>query len=514
MKFTEFNLHEDVQKGIDAAGFTDCTPVQEQTITKVLEGFDILAQSQTGTGKTAAFLVSLFQMFTENRINNKKALIMVPTRELAVQIEEEARKLGQFLPYRFGSFFGGVGYQKQDMLIADGVDFYIATPGRLIDYVKGGKISLSDIGAVVIDEADRMFDMGFIPDIKYLFRKLPAADQRVTMLFSATLSNRVRGLAWDYMKNPTEIEIAPESITVDLIEQSLYHVGTQDKMRLLLGLLKKLEPRNTIIFANTKHMVEEISLRLRHNGFENEFIIGDLPQKKRQKIIDGIKAGNISMLVATDVAARGLHVDDLDLVFNYDLPDDCENYIHRIGRTARAGKEGRAVALACEKYVYNLEAIEKYIGRQIPVASYGDELLAEDMSANVRLVREHTRQTHRSQKQGRVQEKRPASNRISKSVNTSHQSYDKPRPPRKHTVVAKPVEEQPKAIQHADAIIEKRRKAAKPKRNGTLEQRLEYYRQKYGESFKVTDDFIRAEQNRMKREKKGLLRRVLGIFGL
>lgn len=507
MKFTEFNFHPDIQKGIDDAGFAEATPVQEETFKHTLAAKDILAQSQTGTGKTAAFLLSVFQLFITDKVKRKKALILVPTRELAVQIETEAKLLGKYLPFKIGSFFGGVGYAKQDMLIQDGVDFCIATPGRLIDYVKSGKIRLSDFGAAIVDEADRMFDMGFIPDLKFILKKMPPAGERLTMLFSATLSSKVRSLAWEYMSSPAEIEISPESVTVDAISQILYHVGGEEKMKLLLGILMKENPESVIIFANTKNKVEEISFRLKQNGYENEYIIGDLPQKKRQRIIDGIKNGKIKYLVATDVAARGLHVDNLDLVINFDLPDDCENYVHRIGRTARAGKDGRAVAFACEKFVYNLGAIETYMGKKIPVGIFDDSMLAEDSSAGTRMPRDdkHRRAERPNMRHGRQDKPKDG---FSRAGNASHSAYDKPAR-KKHSVYDKFSEEK-KSAARPDQQPRGGRKKFSGKPKGSVEQRLEFYRKKYGDNFKATEELIASD----KKVKKSIISRVLGIFGI
>ncbi|MGV7929611.1 MAG: DEAD/DEAH box helicase [Spirochaetota bacterium] len=380
MKFAEFNLHPDVLRGIDDAAFTDCTPVQEMTLDKTLKGIDVYVQSQTGTGKTAAFLITIFHLFlTSDRYKNRKALIIVPTRELAVQVEKEAKLLGKHCRFKVGSFFGGIGYDKQEKLLQDNLNVYVGTPGRLIDFYKSGKLDLKAFDILVIDEADRMFDMGFIPDIRYMAKKMPPPTERLTMLYSATLSQRVKQLAWEYMNDPAEIEIQPENVTVETISQKMYHVSREEKFSLLLGLMRKEEPKSVLIFTNTKKMAEIVSRRLAVNGYPNEYISGDLPQKKRLKIIENIKSGRTTLLVATDVAARGLHIDDLDMVVNYDLPDDCENYVHRIGRTARAGKSGKAVSLACETFVFNLEAIEKFIGMKIPTEWEYEDLLVRNI---------------------------------------------------------------------------------------------------------------------------------------
>ncbi|MDR1306136.1 MAG: DEAD/DEAH box helicase [Treponema sp.] len=386
MDFSEFNLHSELQRGIADAGYVTCMPVQEQVLVNAFGGRDLYVQSQTGTGKTAAFLIVIFQrLLAEPLLGGKKALIMVPTRELAVQVEEEAKVLGKYLPFKTGSFYGGVGYAQQQRLLKDNVQILVGTPGRVLDLNKSGLMNLMDIAFLVLDEADRMFDMGFYPDLRKLIRVVPPVDRRQTMLFSATLNTWVKNLAWEYTKEPFEIDIEPETVTVDEVEQALYHVPSGNKMKLLLGILEREQPESAIIFCNTKRYAEIVAKRLRINGYNCEFIIGDLPQVKRLKIIDDIKAGSIRFLAATDVAARGLDIEDLALVVNYDLPVEPENYVHRIGRTARAGKTGKAVTLVSEQDVYELPDIEKYIGKKIPSQIAGEELYTGDKSEGVRI---------------------------------------------------------------------------------------------------------------------------------
>jgi len=385
MKFTELGLNEELLQGIKDADFSDCLPVQEKTYEYALQGRDVLVQSQTGSGKTAAFLISIFQQFTQEHFKfSKRALIIAPTRELAIQIEDEAKLLGAHLPYKTGCFYGGVGYHRQEDLLHKGVDVVIGTPGRLIDLNQSGKLRFDDIGILIIDEADRLFDMGFLPDLRRMIKKLPPTGSRQTMLFSATLSGKVRDLAAEYMTDPAEVEVAPEQVTVQTVTQMLYHVARDEKMKLLLGVLKRENPGSALIFTNMKSRAAEVAKRLAHNGFACEYIIGDLPQNKRLSIINAMKSGELHILVATDVAARGLHINDLDLVVNYDLPEDPEAYVHRIGRTARAGKSGKAITIVCERYVYGLEAIETLINVKIPVATATDEDFLEDASAGMR----------------------------------------------------------------------------------------------------------------------------------
>lgn len=384
MKFTEFSLHESLLQGIEGAGYVDCTPVQEQVLKSSLEGRDLYVQSQTGTGKTAAYLTSVIQeLLTRGESAGKKALVMVPTRELAVQVQEEAQKLAKFTSLKCASFYGGVGYDKQVASLKKGVDIMIGTPGRVIDLNHGKQMDLSSVAFLVIDEADRMFDMGFYPDLRTLIKVLPSSEQRQTMLFSATLNSYVKNLAWEYTRNPAEITIAAENITVDEIAQELFHVSSDDKMKLLLGIISHEKPESLIVFCNTKKSCEIVAKRLKMNGFESEFIIGDLPQKKRLTIMDKFKAGAIKCLVATDVAARGIDVNDLAMVINYDLPNEAENYVHRIGRTARAGKSGKAFTFCSEQDVYSLPPIERYIEKSIPSCVADESMFAEDKSAGV-----------------------------------------------------------------------------------------------------------------------------------
>ncbi len=378
MLFTELQLDERIMLGINDAGFSECTSVQAATFAHSLKGKDVCAQSQTGTGKTAAFLVTIFQNLLNNK--GKRALIIVPTRELALQVETDAQLLGAHLDFKVACIYGGVGYNLQERQLKQGADIIVGTPGRLLDFHQSRKLSFRDIDILVIDEADRLFDMGFIPDLKRMLKAMQPADKRQTMLFSATLSFLVKELAWRFMNDPMEVEIAPQKLTVETVTQELYHVGNEEKMSLLLGILAKENPKNCLVFTNMKQTAENVSRRLSMNGITCEFITGDLQQKERSRLIEGIKHGHIPILVATNVASRGLHVDNLDLVINYDLPEDCEDYVHRIGRTARAGKDGKAISLACEDYIYCLESIEKYLGMKIPVVWPEEALFVKDKS--------------------------------------------------------------------------------------------------------------------------------------
>jgi len=370
MKFTELNLPDVVQQGVVDAGFTSLTPVQQESIPLALQGKDVAAQAQTGTGKTAAFLISLFcKLLSSGKAtsNNPRALVMAPTRELVVQICKDAELLGKHTGLKVQPIFGGVDYEKQRQALRDGVDIIVATPGRLIDYFKQRVFSMNRVESLVIDEADRMFDMGFIKDLRYILRQLPPFEKRQTMLFSATLSTQVMELAYEFMNLAEKIQIEPEKVTADNIEQNLYHVSRKEKFALLLGLLKReTGVERVMLFVNTKMEAERLNGLLNANEISSAVLSGDIPQKKRMRILDQFKLGSLTHLVATDVASRGIHVDNVTHVINYDLPQDREDYVHRIGRTARAGAMGRAISFADEETVYQLDDIEDFLGKRIP----------------------------------------------------------------------------------------------------------------------------------------------------
>jgi ATP-dependent RNA helicase RhlB len=372
MKFTELNLPESVLKGIEQMGFIELTPVQEESIPLALQGKDVAGQAQTGTGKTAAFLIALFsRLLASNRVSGRqpRALILAPTRELVVQIQEDAKGLGAFCPFRIQAIFGGLDYEKQRQALKEGVDIIVATPGRLIDYAKQRVFSFDRIEALVIDEADRMFDMGFIKDLRYILRKLPPFEKRQTMLFSATLSPRVMELAYEFMDLAEKVRIEPEQVTAERVEQLLYHVGRREKFPLLLGLLKKEDAADRVlIFVNTKKEAEHLTERLKANGLKAAVISGDIRQNTRMRILRDFKEGRLTFLIATDVASRGIHIEGVTHVINYDLPQDADDYVHRIGRTARAGALGKAISFADEDLVFHLPDIEEYIGQKIPSA--------------------------------------------------------------------------------------------------------------------------------------------------
>ena len=396
MHFNELNLNPKLLRGIADRGFTEMTLVQELTLRKTLQGGDVAVQSQTGTGKTAAFLITLFErMLHENSSTPKKSLVIVPTRELAVQIEGEAHLLNRHLGFTIGSFYGGVGYATQLALLKKGVDIIVGTPGRLLDFSERGYLKLKEIGFLVIDEADRLFDMGFLPDIRNLLQRIPDRSLRQSMLFGATLNRVSRKIAGDHLKHPTFIEVTPEQLTVDTVSQELYQVKSHIKLNLLLGILQKNVPRNALIFTNMRHAAFRLAQKLQVNGYRCQHLTGDLPQSARLQIINDFTAGKFPFLVATDVAARGLHIDGLEMVINYDLPQDRENYVHRIGRTARAGNSGKAISLASEGTADHLEAIEAFIGMKIPVLPVSNDLFATDASLEYESAKRTRRTTWR-----------------------------------------------------------------------------------------------------------------------
>jgi ATP-dependent RNA helicase RhlB len=380
MRFNELSLPEPLQQGIMDAGFTECTPIQERTLPLSLHGKDVAGRGQTGTGKTAAFLITLFDRLLRNPAEGKqpRALILAPTRELVVQIEQDARLLGAHCGFSILAVYGGVDYNKQRETLRGGVDIVIGTPGRLIDYLKQKVCSLKAVEMLVIDEADRMFDLGFIGDLRTILRGLPAFDHRQNLMFSATLNQRVMELAYEFMNMPEKVTVSGDHLTADNIEEVLYHVASKEKFPLLLGLLRRESMVRTMVFVNTKHEGEYLQARMTANDYPCRLISGDVAQEKRLKIMRDFKEGKLPVLIATDVASRGLHIEAVSHVINYDLPEDSEDYVHRIGRTARAGATGKAISLADERGVLSLEAIEAYIGHPIPTQWAEDDLFVTD----------------------------------------------------------------------------------------------------------------------------------------
>ncbi|MDT7526498.1 ATP-dependent RNA helicase RhlB [Pseudidiomarina sp. GXY010] len=409
-RFADLDLHPQVLAALQSAGFEHCTPIQALSLPIALIGKDVAGQAQTGTGKTLAFLVATFTtLLNKPRTGDQRyprAIIMAPTRELAIQIANDAELLAKHCDMRLGIIYGGEGYESQRQQLEQGVDILIGTTGRLIDYCKQGIYQLDKIEVVVLDEADRMFDLGFIKDIRYMFQKMPPPKQRQSLLFSATLSQRVQELAYEHMNSPTKVEVEPLQKTGTRITEELFYPSKQDKIKLLLTLIEEDWPEKAIIFANTKHTCEKVFQWLEADGHRVGLLTGDVPQRKRLKILEQFTSGELDFLVATDVAARGLHIPEVSHVYNYDLPDDFEDYVHRIGRTGRAGASGKAVNLACEEYVYNLPAIEEYIGHAIPVTKYAPEALLTDL----RSPRTSQRRP-RGGRRGGSQQRRPQNSR-------------------------------------------------------------------------------------------------------
>jgi ATP-dependent RNA helicase RhlB len=341
----------------------------------------VAGQSQTGTGKTAAFLITGFTRLLQAREPRAgpRMLIIAPTRELVVQIEADARLLGRHTGLRILSVYGGIDYDKQRDALRAGCDMLVGTPGRLIDYLKQNVWSPRKVEVLVIDEADRMFDMGFIADLRFILRRLPPPERRQSFLFSATLSFRVLELTWEFMNNPTQITIAPQQKTVETAIQLLYHVSREEKFSLLLGLLKREGGSRILIFTNTREAARRLEDRLGRNGWEARALTGDVDQKKRLRILNDFKEGKLPVLVATDVASRGLHIESVSHVINWDLPQDAEDYVHRIGRTARMGASGKAISLVDEATALMLEPIEKFITQKIPVGWAEDDLFLPEI---------------------------------------------------------------------------------------------------------------------------------------
>ena len=375
-------------QGIRDAGFTHCTPIQAQTLPIALSGRDVAGQAQTGTGKTAAFLIALYHTLATRPAphgrsrTSIRALVVAPTRELAVQIHHDFELLGRHMGLKLAVVYGGVDYDKQRREVGEGVDVLIGTPGRIIDYFKQRVFDMRHAQVLVLDEADRMFDLGFIADIRYILRRLPPPERRLSMLFSATLSYRVLELAYEHMANPELIRIEPDKRTVDEVRQVVYYPATEEKVSLLIGLLRQSEAHRTMVFVNTKRSAERLEHVLRANGFHAQAISGDVPQKKRLQFLRQFHDGDLTVLIATDVASRGLHIPEVSHVFNFDLPQDAADYVHRIGRTARAGAEGDAISFACEESAVSLPDIEAYLGHKIPAGAISKDLLSHPVASS------------------------------------------------------------------------------------------------------------------------------------
>ena len=388
-KFSSLALDDRLLAALDKLEFKFCTPIQAESLPLLLANKDVSGQAQTGTGKTLAFLLACAQHLLNSNLGQTipgkpRVLILAPTRELALQIYKDANNLLADLPLKTAICYGGKAYEEQKRQFDREVDILIGTPGRLIDFLKQKLYNLRSVEAMVLDEADRMFDMGFIQDVRFMLRRLPDPTKRLSMLFSATMAHKVLELAYEHMNQAQLIKIQSETPAADHIDQSVYHPANHEKIPLLLGLMRKLKPERSIIFANTKHATIRIWGYLQGNGFPAALISGDIPQNKRESLLNKFHRGEFATLVATDVASRGLHIPDVTHIFNFDLPELGEDYVHRIGRTARVGNSGHAISFACEEYAMNLIDIEDFTGRPIPTMAISNDLLS-DLSPPVRM---------------------------------------------------------------------------------------------------------------------------------
>lgn len=372
LRFQDLNLHSELLHAAADLGFKYCTPVQAGTLPPALAGKDVAGQAQTGSGKTAAFLLAIFSRFLTGpradarRPGAPRALILAPTRELVVQILDDAKNLGKYSGFTSVAVFGGMDYKlQQDTLLHSRVDVLAATPGRLLDFKRRGHLDLQSVEVLVLDEADRMLDMGFIPDVKTIIRYIPPREKRQTMLFSATLSPDVLRLASQWTVNPEKVVVEPDKVTVDTVDQLIYAIRSEDKFPLLANLLKQKAMTRVMVFVNRRDIGAQVADDLKICGITCGLLSGAMPQEKRMRTLDGFRDGRIPVVVATDVAARGIHVDDVTHVINYDVPYEPEDYVHRIGRTARVGKNGTAIMFACEREAFTIPEIEKFIGRKI-----------------------------------------------------------------------------------------------------------------------------------------------------
>ena len=370
LRFFDLELAKEILAATQTLGFSYCTEIQKKCLPFAMKGSDLAAKAQTGTGKTAAFLASTMTRLLQKPLENRKSgtcrvLVLSPTRELAIQIHKDAEALSQHTSLHNVVIFGGMDHKGQRESLQQGADILIGTPGRILDYSRSGHLDLSQTEILVIDEADRMLDMGFIPDVRRIVSKLPPAGVRQTMLFSATLEPEVLRLADAFLKNPEFVESEPEQVITDLIDQHFYAVLSEQKLPFLLYLIRMLQPERLIIFGNMKHHNRDLVRELYSYGVDAELLSGDVPQEKRIKVLERFRSGATRVLVATDVAARGIHVDGITHVLNYDLPEQPDDYVHRVGRTGRAGVKGVAISFICEVGAFALPAIEKYAGMEI-----------------------------------------------------------------------------------------------------------------------------------------------------
>ncbi len=380
-RFTELPIRKEILAATQDMGFEYATPIQDQSLPRSLEGRDIAGKAQTGTGKTASFLIAAINHMLNNPIEGHRrpgscrVLIMAPTRELAIQIHKDAEALCKYTHFNNLAIFGGMGHKSQRERLQKPVDILVATPGRCIDYMRSNALDLSKVEVLIIDEADRMLDMGFIPDVRRIVQRTPHPGKRHTMMFSATLTDSVLRLIKSWQKNPVTVEIEAEELVTDLIDQKFYSVMSRDKLAVLLWILRKEDVKRMLIFINRKDQATRLVANLRKYGITACEMTGDIPQNKRMRLLEDLRSGKVKIVVATDVAARGIHVDDISHVVNYDLPVKAEDYVHRIGRTGRAGNEGKAYSFICESGAYVLEDLEKMLEKEISSSLPEDEML-------------------------------------------------------------------------------------------------------------------------------------------
>lgn len=381
-RFHDLGLPPEIMRGIHEMGFSCCTPVQAGTLPRALEGADVTGKAQTGTGKTAAFLITILAHLQRQspqqprRPGQPRALIMVPTRELALQVTKDATLLGKYCRCRVVAVFGGMDYQKQKRALADKpVDIMVATPGRLLDFKRQGDVGLGGVEILVIDEADEMLNMGFIPDIRQIVHSTPPKSKRQTMLFGATLTSEVTRLAGQWTRNPVSVEIDPEQVAVDSVNQLVYLVTSRERFPLLYNLITKQNLKRVIVFCNRRDQTRRLAERLKAHGINCAVLSGEVAQKTRIRTLEDFRSGRITVMVSTDVAGRGIHIEGVSHVVNYNLPLDPEDYVHRIGRTGRAGAAGTSVSFATEDEAFQIPAIEQYLGERFRCVYPDDALL-------------------------------------------------------------------------------------------------------------------------------------------
>ena len=384
LRFHDLNLPDQVMQAVQAAGFSYCSPIQALTLPASLQGKDITGKAQTGSGKTAAFLLSIitdlldFPIQGQRRKGTPRALIVAPTRELVMQIAKDAEVLTQFTDLRVQQLVGGIDFDLQLKKMTNShVDIIVATPGRLLDFCTRKAVNLREVEVLVLDEADRMLSMGFIPDVRAIIRQTPAKQDRQTLLFSATFSEQILRLADQWTYEPVHIEIEADNLAAETVEQKFISVFSLDKYRVLLNYLKQPDIERAIVFANRRHVTRELSERLKRDGIASALLSGEVAQQKRISTLENFRSGKTPILVATDVAGRGIHVDGISHVFNYDLPEELEDYVHRIGRTGRAGASGVAISFASEDDAFLLPDLEKLLGKPIRCEPVAEALLAQ-----------------------------------------------------------------------------------------------------------------------------------------